>query len=32
MTYIKYDESGNIVEKKAEPNESDLKYAEKFNS
>lgn len=31
MTYIKYDENGNVVEEKAEPNESDLKYAGKFN-
>ncbi|EMI15051.1 morn repeat protein [Bacillus stratosphericus LAMA 585] len=31
MTYIKYDKNGNIVEQKAEPDESDLKYVEKFN-
>ena len=30
MTYIKYDENGNIVEQKKEANESDLMYAEKF--
>ncbi len=32
MTYIKYDENGNVLEEKAEPDESDLKYAEKFNN
>ncbi|MGM0727372.1 MULTISPECIES: toxin-antitoxin system YwqK family antitoxin [unclassified Bacillus (in: firmicutes)] len=32
MNYIKYDENGNVLEEKAEPNESDLKYAEKFNN
>lgn len=31
MTYIKYDENGSIVEQKTEPDESDLKYVEKFN-
>ncbi|WP_026908821.1 toxin-antitoxin system YwqK family antitoxin [Paucisalibacillus globulus] len=30
MTYIKYDEIGNILEEKKEPTESDLLYAEKF--
>ncbi|WP_029707793.1 toxin-antitoxin system YwqK family antitoxin [Bacillus safensis] len=31
MTYIKYDTEGNVKELKAEPSESDLIYAEKFN-
>lgn len=31
MTYIKYDEQGNIIEQKTEPSESDLLYAKKFS-
>ncbi|WP_010677571.1 toxin-antitoxin system YwqK family antitoxin [Bacillus timonensis] len=30
MTFIKYDENGNIKEQKIEPSESDLAYAKKF--
>lgn len=31
MVYTKYDEQGEIRDKKAEPSESDLLYAEKFS-
>ncbi|MGE6599699.1 toxin-antitoxin system YwqK family antitoxin [Bacillus proteolyticus] len=30
MTFIKYDEKGDIIEQKEEPSESDLKYAKRF--
>lgn len=32
MVFKKYDERENIIEQKTEPSESDLLYAEKFNS
>lgn len=30
ITFIKYDEKGNIIEQKKEPSESDLLYAKRF--
>lgn len=32
VTFKKYDEQGNIIDRKIEPTESDLLYAKKFGS